>query len=80
VLYQSCRHASQVAGTSASDIKLLSPSTLQPFADEDITLEDAGMNILQKYLIYVYYISLIGLTPRGLIIVQLVCQGDEDPR
>lgn len=58
-LYQ---HASQVVGTTPTDIKLLSPSTLQEFADQDLSLEDAG------------------LTPRGLIIVQILYHSEEDPR
>lgn len=59
ILFHSHRHASQAAGTSTSDIKLLSPSTLQPFADQDITLEDAGVNILQKgsLLLLLYFFN-----------------------
>lgn len=40
------RHASQIVGTSASDIKLLSPSTLQEFADQHISIEEAGKKTL----------------------------------
>lgn len=70
------RHASQIVGTSTNDIKLLSPSTLQAFADQEISIEDAGKNILHGS----YFIVLIGLMPRGLVIVQVLYQSDEDPR